>query len=175
MEKQVTKWMRGQYYLLTGATNPSFRHGMTKSPEYRIWVDMRQRCTNENRHNFKHYGGRGIAVCERWQLFENFFEDVKSRPSSKHSIERVDVNGNYEPGNVKWATVTEQRNNMRSNRWIEIDGRRQTIGGWAKERGLDERLIRIRIRRGISERDAVMTPKQPNIGGRRIMHPQFNI
>ena len=154
--------------LLTGNTNPAFRHGLSDTPEYKIWVDMRQRCSNPNRRNFIHYGGRGITVCARWQAFASFLADIGNRPGPGYSIERIDVNGNYEPGNVKWATVIEQRNNMRSNHWIEIDGRRLTIGAWAKERGIDERLIRIRIRRGASERDAVMWPVLPNTGRKRV-------
>ena len=158
-----------------GKKNPSFRHGLSDTPEHKIWIDMRQRCSNQNRHNFKHYGGRGITVCERWMTFENFIADVGFRPSRKHSLERINNDGNYEPQNVRWATVVEQRHNMRSNRWIEIDGRRQTIGDWAKERGIDERLIRIRIRRGVSETDAVMLPVQPNTGWRRRHTPQLPI
>ena len=154
-------------------SNPAYRHGMADTPIYKIWVDMRQRCCNSNRHNFKHYGGRGISVCERWQVFENFYEDMKDRPSARHSLERKNNDGPYSPDNCVWATVEVQRNNMRSNRWIEIDGRRLTIGAWAKERGIDERLIRIRIKRGVSERDAVMLPVQQNIGGRRRLTPQM--
>lgn len=156
-------------------TNPVYRHGLSGTPEHNAWIDMRQRCYNPKRHNYKHYGGRGITVCELWHTFENFIQDVGNRPTAKHSLERINNSGNYEPGNVKWATVEEQRNNMRSNRWIEIDGRRQTIGAWAKERGIDERLIRIRIKRGCSERDAVMLPIQPNTGGRRKYAPQLPI
>lgn len=116
---------------------------------------MRQRCENPKRDNYKHYGGRGIVVCERWKTFENFLADMGERPTPKHSIDRIDVNGNYEKDNCKWSTVIEQRNNMTSNRWIVIDGERRTIGDWAKRAGIDERLIRIRLKRGhISVKDA---------------------
>lgn len=112
---------------------------MSDKPIHKIWIDMRQRCDNGNRHNYKHYGGRGISVCDRWQVFENFYSDMGDRPTIQHSLERNDTNGNYCPENCRWATVIEQRNNMRSNRWIEVDGVRRTIGSWAKFTGIDER------------------------------------
>jgi|SRR5579859_6277 len=152
---------------LISSANPAYKHGKTGTPEHKIWIDMRQRCENPNRSNFKHYGGRGIRVCERWQSFEAFFADMGERPTPEHSIERKDNDGPYSPDNCKWATPSEQRHNYSRNHWITIDGRRQTIGDWAKERGLDERLIRIRLRRGMSEHAAVMFAKAPNVGGRR--------
>lgn len=145
---------------MRGRDNPSYKHGLADTPIHKIWIDMRQRCENPNRHNYKHYGGRGIKVCERWQVFENFLADMGNRPPGL-TLERINTNGDYEPGNCKWATIIEQRNNMRSNHWITIDGTRKTIGTWAKERGWDERFIRMRLRRGMSERDAVMRPKNP--------------
>ena len=86
-------------------------------PEYRTWSHMLHRCMNQNDKNWKDYGGRGISVCERWQGehgFENFLSDVGARPSPQHSIDRWPNNdGNYEPGNVRWATKKEQSNNCR--------------------------------------------------------------
>ena len=92
-----------------GDKNPNYRHGGRYSPEYWPWQALKDRCVNKNRGDFQSYGGRGITVCERWRdSFENFFADMGPRPSPKHSVDRIDVNGNYEPGNCRWATVTEQ-------------------------------------------------------------------
>jgi hypothetical protein len=89
-------------------------HGMVSSSEYSIWSNMKQRCTNLLNTRYSDYGGRGITVCDRWKdSFENFYEDMGPKPSPGHSIDRIDVNGNYELINCKWSTVTEQNRNQR--------------------------------------------------------------
>lgn len=86
-----------------------------ETAEYRIWIGMTKRCRNERNAAWKNYGGRGIKVCERWLIFENFFEDMGRRPSDGHSLDRINVDGNYEPSNCRWATSTEQARNTRLN------------------------------------------------------------
>lgn len=90
--------------------------GYGQTPEYSVWLAMRGRCLVGKSGGFKNYGARGISVCVRWNDFRNFLEDMGKRPSLKHSIERIDNNGNYEPGNCRWATNSEQQWNKRTNR-----------------------------------------------------------
>lgn len=93
-------------------------HGDSSSgrnaPEYRAWAHMRRRCTNPKHPQFHDYGGRGIAICERWSDYRNFLADMGRRPSPKHSIDRIDVDGNYEPGNCRWTTKDVQQHNQRA-------------------------------------------------------------
>lgn len=98
-----------------------------KSPEYLIWVSMRQRCSNPNNKNFYRYGGRGISVCDRWSEFTSFISDVGERPSDKHSLERKDNSKGYEPGNCRWATQSEQARNTSRNVIITVRGKRMTL------------------------------------------------
>lgn len=109
--------------------------GRPSSPtrEYRVWVQMKARCTNPNIPNYVNYGGRGIMVCDRWRNnFQNFIDDIGLRPSKYHSLDRIDPNGNYEPSNCRWATVHVQTRNRRNNHWIEYGGERMIHADWAK-------------------------------------------
>lgn len=103
-------------------------HGMTNTPEFRAWTEMLRRCSDQNRNTWHLYGGRGIRVCKRWVTsFEAFYVDMGERPSAKHSLDRIKVNGNYTPENCRWATKVEQQNNMRRNKRVNFCGRIMTL------------------------------------------------
>ena len=124
----------------------SRKHGMGRSSEYRAWDKMKRRCNSPNDPGFKNYGGRGIKVCDAWmESFENFFKYVGHKPSPLHSIDRINNNGNYEPGNVRWATVQEQHNNKRSNHLLTINGTTLNITQWATLMNINRNIIYARI------------------------------
>ena len=135
-------------------------HGMSETPEYYAWKEMKQRCFNPNHKAYSNYGDRGITVCDRWLDSDNYLTDMGSRPTAKHSIDRIDNNGNYCAENCKWSTKAEQENNKRTNRLITIDGKTLNIAQWTKEMGFGRNVIRDRLNLGWSEYDAVMTPVQ---------------
>jgi hypothetical protein len=117
---------------------------------------MLARCLNQNEPGYDNYGGRGIKVCNRWLEFANFFADMGERPS-RMSLDRINVNGNYEPGNCRWATDREQSNNTRSNVYLDHDGRRMTVSQWAAEVGLNANAIYARLKRGWSAEESLTT------------------
>ena len=96
---------------LVGLTNK--RHGHTRTLTHKTWIAMRNRCQNKNNYDYRNYGGRGIQVCAEWDDFRRFLADMGRRPSSHYSIDRVNVNGDYEPNNCRWATPKQQRKNQR--------------------------------------------------------------
>jgi len=98
-----------------GEGNPNYKHGGWKTKEYNIWNAMRQRCTNPNSQKWKHYGEKGIKVCDRWMnSFENFIEDMGTKPEG-YSLDRINPYGNYEPDNCRWATYKTQNNNLKKH------------------------------------------------------------
>lgn len=128
------------------------RHGLdTESSEYRAWVEMRRRCSKTDRPSRNSYIGRGITVCERWNnSYPSFLEDMGPRPSTLHSIDRINNDGNYEPGNCRWATQKEQGNNRRTNHFVVINGVSKTIQQWCDEYGLPDTTFHNRLRRGVT-------------------------
>lgn len=129
------------------------KHGSAKTPEYQAWGAMRERCSNPNIESYADYGARGIRVHERWLSFENFLNDMGPRPSPSHSLDRIDNDGNYEPGNCRWATRAEQNRNTRRNRYIETPIGRMTLTDAAAAYGISPEGLRGRIRRGWDPKD----------------------
>lgn len=119
---------------------------------------MIRRCRNPNDAAFDRYGGRGIAVCARWDRFEEFLADMGEVPSVKHSIDRIDNDGNYEPANCRWTTDIVQANNSRKNVHATIDGITMTVAQWCRHMGLRNGAVRQRIHRGMSPESAITTP-----------------
>lgn len=145
-------------------TEARIKHGASAgqlTDEYRIWLGMRDRCRNPRNKKFKAYGGRGINVCARWDDFSLFLSDMGPRPTKEHSVDRVDNDKGYEPGNCKWATRDEQANNTRMNRVLEVNGEVRTLADWARKTGLLHNTIVCRIRRGWPPERAVTEPAKP--------------
>lgn len=159
--------------LAAKAAGSKERHGLNKTPEHRAWVSMRQRCNNPSKKEYHHYGGRGIKVCLRWSYFLYFLADVGSRPSSEHSIDRIDVNGDYEPCNVRWATKQEQIENTRVARFLEHLGKRMTVSAWERNQGFSRGTITRRLKCGWTIPQAIET--QPVIGHKIKPEPKRNV
>lgn len=123
---------------------------MSRSPEYTAYRHMVGRCTKANYKHFNYYGGRGINVCQRWlDGFEYFLQDMGDRPNGA-SLERIDVNGNYEPGNCRWAlTWKEQMQNKRNNVLICHDGETHCATEWARQLGVPKSTALARLQRGL--------------------------
>src|SRR6516162_3218907 len=112
------------------------KHGMRGSKEYSSWKHMKGRCQNQRHRFYQNYGGRGIKVCDRWQKFEAFFADMGFAPTPEHELDRIDNDGYYEPGNVRWATRRENSLNRRSTMWLTFRGKTQCLSDWAAGLGI---------------------------------------
>ena len=130
---------------LSGRIQPT--HGMSYSRMYRIWLGMKTRCYNEKDKSYKRYGGRGIKMCDEWKHdFKAFCGwSMENGYADNLSIDRKDVNGNYEPANCRWTTQKEQANNRQHHRLLTYNGKTQTIAHWADELGIGFHTIRNRI------------------------------
>lgn len=139
-------------------------HGMSRKPEYKVWKNMRDRCSKISCKSFPDYGARGIVVCDRWfNNFETFFLDMGPRPSPKHSIDRINNDGNYEPGNCRWATKAQQMSNRRNSRFVILDGTKLTITEAAKLLGRPHTYLYKRI----GPDGETLTPSAPMRSRRR--------
>lgn len=142
----------------------SVTHGMSKEPIYKVWQGMIKRCGNKNSTRYKYYGKRGIRVCRRWvNSFENFYADMGDPPANK-SIDRINNDGNYKPGNCRWATRTEQTRNMRNNVMLTFYGTTMCVTEWAERTGIRPGTIYQRLRRGWSDARALSTSVADTLG-----------
>lgn len=133
-------------------------HTLSKTRFYKSWQGMRTRCYNPNDQSYNSWGGRGITVCDEWLDFQGFYDDMfpdycehaYQFGEKETTIERIDVNGNYNPNNCRWATWKEQANNTRNSCFIKYKGKKQTIAEWAREFNIKDATLRNRIKRGKS-------------------------
>lgn len=125
---------------------------------YGVWITIKQRCYDATCEEYRNYGGRGIAMCDRWLGSFATFRDDMGYPPPKHSIERIDNGGNYEPANCKWASAAEQNRNKRNNRRIEYGGERLVLTDWAKRLGCNPCTLSGRIRLGWTDEQVVSVP-----------------
>lgn len=130
-------------------------HGLRKHRLYNIWKGMISRTTTTTNNDFINYGGRGITVCERWKDVKNFIEDMYPSFEDGLSIDRIDVNGNYEPSNCRWATNKEQSINRRDTIFIELDGIKKTLYEWSILKNISRQAMYMRYRRGYSNEEII--------------------
>lgn len=121
-----------------------YKHGLASHPLYGRWRRMIQRCTDSNTTDFKHYGGRGISVCDRWMSFENFLADM-GEPKEKQELDRIDNSKGYCPENCRWVDRSTNMKNTRQSVIIEYQGETKTLGDWAKIIGIARDTLKYRL------------------------------
>ena len=139
-------------------TDKRFKHGCSgsrtgtrRTGEYESWAGIIKRCLDVNSPRFVDYGARGITICARWRnSFENFIADMGLKPTPQHSIDRINNDGNYEPGNCRWATPSQQNRNKGNNRRITLNGQTKLLAEWSELTGISASLILKRIKAGWS-------------------------
>lgn len=144
----------------------NIKHGLNRHPLHNIWFHIKRRCYNKNSSDFPDYGGRGIVVCDEWKNdFKSFYDwsiekgyEEAKKKNTRISIDRIDVNGNYEPSNCKWSNDVEQARNRRSNVHITVDGVTKLQNEWAEEYNIPYQLIASRLKRGWKGRDLIKPP-----------------
>ena len=142
------------------------KHGMCRTRLYHIWNGMKQRCQNPKTISYRYYGGKGITVCKEWDnSFKAFYDwAIANKYSDGLTIDRIDINGNYEPSNCQWATNKEQQNKTSYNKIYTYKGKTQTITQWAESTGISRNMLYKRLMRGWEFEKALTTKKQRNWG-----------
>lgn len=135
-------------------------HGQSYTREYRAWVSMKSRCYTKSHKNYDEYAGRGVSVCPQWvDNFEQFYADVGPAPTDKHTVDRIDVDGNYEPGNVRWATQAEQNLNRRNTLRAEVRGELLPLKTIGEKYGVAYAAVFSRFKNGLRGDDLITRQK----------------
>ena len=137
-------------------SNKNKSHEQCDNPTYKSWTAMKSRCLNPNTVAYQNYGGRGIKICDEWMDFNNFLRDMGDKPKGK-TLDRIDVNGNYEPSNCRWASVKEQNRNTRQNVMITYNGETLCMKEWAERLSISYPTLQSRIRSGWDAKKALET------------------
>lgn len=145
---------------------PTERHGKTSTALYSAWTGMLSRCSSPTNDHYKDYGGRGITVCAEWrdsfEAFEFYVAQLPHYGESGYTLDRINNDSNYEPGNVRWASHVEQHRNFRRNRMLTHDGKTQCVSAWAEDTGIAQHTICWRLSYGWSVEKALNTPTRPS-------------
>lgn len=148
------------------------QHGLSLTPIYGVWKNMMKRCNYIGSKDYYLYGGRGIAVCERWHTFQNFYDDMGDIPFPHAQLDRMDVNGDYENRNCKWATPAENQHNRRDNRLLTYRGETLCLGEWEQKTGFPRNMLHSRLSRGWTMERAVETPPMMRGGAMKAGYVQ---
>lgn len=133
-------------------------HDDSKSPEYRCWAAVKNRCSSPTSKDFRKYGAKGITLCAEWNRYERFLSDMGRKPSPAHSIDRIDSNGPYAPWNCRWATTVEQNRNRSNSVHLTAFGVSRLLMEWAEDFDIRPARLRARISKGIAPEAALTTP-----------------
>lgn len=144
--------------LQTSGTS-NLRHGKRRSKEYTAWCNMHLRCYSKNNPHYRNYGARGIIVDDKWHNFTAFYKDVGDAPGNDYTLDRIDNNKGYEPGNVRWAKRSVQSRNKRDNVWVEINGQTKCLYDWCDEYGISAGAVYRRMASGETAESAITRPK----------------
>lgn len=158
-----------------GSASPTFKHGASDSRAYHTWSGMKARCYNPKSKKFYRYGARGIRVCDAWRTdFAAFLKDMGSPPTPRHTLDRIDNDGHYEPSNCRWADQKTQQNNRENNRHIIFRGEPRSVVELGEEFGIPAKIIRQRLDRdGLSAEESVLRPYKPGNRGVRLTEVIF--
>lgn len=141
--------------------NSGKKHNKRYTRVYTIWCNMKARCLNANHPAYHNYGGRGISIASQWLKFDAFFNDVGHPPDNSHTLDRIDNNKGYEPGNVRWVQRAVQARNTRQNIWVTIDGNTKCLHDWCDEYKIAAASVYRRLSKGEDIVSAITRPKAP--------------